>query len=325
MRDLENLLIQAVQEKIFAEEPRLVYADWLEEQGDELRAEYLRQEVDYARRRPDELFVEGKPPLVSPKLNDETSWRSVRNVGQRLANLASKISAGWLSAIGRPMDLVLCTWGERKLHSVKSFIQLRRTSLACSKLLVEDSPVVVLAGLPFGKAWRLMLEKEESLHRMEVAAHDSVKPRGAPLWIVQAGGALPFVVELSIYPNGDQPVQHDRLLVRDMHPLIAVQEPMRLWCTNGIEEIDWLRMNEAGMPYGLTEAAGALEEFGLPDTSVRRPKNTLVPCSDLLDREKQVDIIRRVSLLPEHLNFVFMRDGVDMEREKGRTTAYPRT
>jgi uncharacterized protein (TIGR02996 family) len=75
----DEAFLETIRQNPEDDAPRLVYADWLEEQGD-LRAEFLRLEVQWARRR--------QSPLNSP-------------VWKRMEQLRAKIDSNWLAWIER--------------------------------------------------------------------------------------------------------------------------------------------------------------------------------------------------------------------------------
>ncbi len=67
--------------------PRLIYADWLEDQGDH-RAEYLRLECEIAGlRKSDSLFIELQPRMEALRKNIDVRWLTA--LGRtRIANCA---------------------------------------------------------------------------------------------------------------------------------------------------------------------------------------------------------------------------------------------
>ena len=81
----QTLLAQIAQNH--DEASRLVYADWLEGQGDAARAEFLRlQQV-----------------LVSPSPADDASRALFKRRSDRLRALAETIDPAWRAAVGRPL------------------------------------------------------------------------------------------------------------------------------------------------------------------------------------------------------------------------------
>jgi uncharacterized protein (TIGR02996 family) len=91
MKD-EDGFIRACQHDPDDEQARLVYADWLEERGEDVRAEYLRLEHQWAhlRRRFAQLRETEEP------------WRlGLAPVPLRLAQLREKIDRKWLWALKR--------------------------------------------------------------------------------------------------------------------------------------------------------------------------------------------------------------------------------
>jgi uncharacterized protein (TIGR02996 family) len=93
MRD-DSAFLHTIRESPEDDGPRLVYADWLEEQGDGERAEFIRAQVELARR-PAGGFADGDPRRHA--------------LAEREAELLDACGDGWL---GRLPRLAGIEWGE---------------------------------------------------------------------------------------------------------------------------------------------------------------------------------------------------------------------
>src|SRR5262249_11179941 len=111
---------------------RLVYADWLDEQGDE-RGGYLRGEVELAGLQEDDPRY--------PELQNE------------LATLRWGIAEDWLAQAGKRFDrwLLGCppTW---KIPVIKAIREVTCLGLAEAKQLSESLPARIVANVPLHTA-----------------------------------------------------------------------------------------------------------------------------------------------------------------------------
>ena len=85
-------------------EPRLVYADWLEERGDP-RGRYLRLECEFVRR------------LVRP-----TRGLLQQDLTIQLGQLAREVDQEWIKFVGSRFDLRLETTGDHRLWVARCLI-----------------------------------------------------------------------------------------------------------------------------------------------------------------------------------------------------------
>ena len=83
----EHALLAAIAAAPLDDAPRLVYADWLQERGEETRADYLRAIVTLMRPPEDPVIVE------------------------RCVALAGGLDAGWRQAVGARFEVVLIGTG----------------------------------------------------------------------------------------------------------------------------------------------------------------------------------------------------------------------
>ena len=113
----EASFLAAIQRDPNDEASRLVYADWLEERGDE-RAEYVRLE---------NLMWKGPP---------------------RLAQLQRKLDPNWLMAVSRWVDVVLIST-PLKINAIKLVRELKGLGLKEAKDIVDAMPSVVMAAVAF--------------------------------------------------------------------------------------------------------------------------------------------------------------------------------
>jgi uncharacterized protein (TIGR02996 family) len=107
---------------------RLVYADWLEEQGD-ARGEFLRLEVELSRLPDhDERY---------PALEEE------------LAHRREPLSPEWVKQAGKHFDVVLYGhYPSAKIHVIKLVRELAGVGLVVSKNMVEILPACIRNALP---------------------------------------------------------------------------------------------------------------------------------------------------------------------------------
>lgn len=135
---------------------RLVYADWLDDQGDADRAAYLRAVVDVVRAcreaRPD------GPEAV------------------RLAKMTPHLPAGWSGAVGDRFAVVLYHFGAgRKIDVIRDIRETTGAGLNEAKQVSESVPVAVAAGMSYPTAARMV-----SLFRQQSAACVGLEVDGDP-------------------------------------------------------------------------------------------------------------------------------------------------
>jgi uncharacterized protein (TIGR02996 family) len=111
---------------------RLVYADWLDEQGDP-RGRYLRAEVELAAL-PEE---------------DER----LKALGTELRQLRESLDAGWVAAAGKRYDVILyfCQH-HRRGDAVKTVRAVTGLGLQEARVVVEHGPMPVLLGVTRAEA-----------------------------------------------------------------------------------------------------------------------------------------------------------------------------
>jgi uncharacterized protein (TIGR02996 family) len=109
----EAAFIRAIQENLDDDGPRLVYADWLEERGDE-RGEYLRLEYQLA------------------------------SIPARLAQLRQIIDPSWLAAVSKRCKVVLVSFRPgRKIETIRLVREIAGIGLLEAKKRVESSRSIV--------------------------------------------------------------------------------------------------------------------------------------------------------------------------------------
>jgi uncharacterized protein (TIGR02996 family) len=140
---------------------RLVYADWLEERGDE-RGDYLRGEIEFAaleefHPRRDELAL-------------------------TLASLRERIDVAWLARAGKRFDVVLFGYEySRKIAVIKSIITLIGCKLRQGKDLVERLPSCLAAAQPLAEAEAFRAGMQEAAGNVEVFPTAYDRPEYATL------------------------------------------------------------------------------------------------------------------------------------------------
>ena len=118
----ESLFLDEIRAHPYNMELRMVYADWLEERGDE-RAEFLRLEEQIDSRADDPNH---------------------RRAEARLRSVAGNCSAEWLAVVCRRYDVVLHQFGNWKLTLIKGARHVLGGSLRDTKQLVEAAPTKLL-------------------------------------------------------------------------------------------------------------------------------------------------------------------------------------
>lgn len=107
----------------FDDGPRLIYADWLEEQGDP-RNEFLRNEVTAAGLGVDHPDRE--------------------QLDRELAAMLRGLDRGWVEAVGKRYDVVLLSFGSQKINACKAVKGTCGWSLMVTKRMVELAPVKLM-------------------------------------------------------------------------------------------------------------------------------------------------------------------------------------
>ncbi len=106
---------------------RLVYADWLEEQGDP-RARYLRMELELAR------------------MDEDDPRYAAREAELQLCRVP--LEPLWVHEVGRAYDLFLLGYdSSRKIMVIKLLRELTAIGIAEAKGLAESLPVLVKPGI----------------------------------------------------------------------------------------------------------------------------------------------------------------------------------
>jgi uncharacterized protein (TIGR02996 family) len=128
MDDVEQRFLAAIQANPDDREAREVYADWLEERGDE-RGEYLRLEAQ------------------------------LHSIPVRLAVLRASVDRTWLIQVERRFDVLLVIAGANKISVIKAVREAAGIGLKDAKDFVEavgpDAPGVVCRDLPYDAAERI--------------------------------------------------------------------------------------------------------------------------------------------------------------------------
>ncbi|MFK8111767.1 MAG: ribosomal protein L7/L12 [Rubripirellula sp.] len=148
MSQAEQELIKEIRQPRSGVEPRLVYADWLEERGDR-RAEYLRAEVAFAGSNVGAAFLGG---LVGAK----NAFDLHQQKFVELNELRLAIDPDWAEEISSFFDFLILSFGRKKLSAVKVVKAVTDGSLMSCKLLTESAPAVVLKGWTFPSVAPLM-------------------------------------------------------------------------------------------------------------------------------------------------------------------------
>jgi uncharacterized protein (TIGR02996 family) len=118
----DETFIRAIRAAPEDDAPRLIYADWLEEQGN-VRGEYLRLEVQLAQ------------------------------IPARLAQLRGQIDATWLTAVAKRRKVVLASFPPRwKIEVIRVVRQLTGLGLKEAKDLVESPRGTIKDNLSIAEA-----------------------------------------------------------------------------------------------------------------------------------------------------------------------------
>lgn len=140
MSDAEQELIREIQQHTASDELRLVYADWLEERGDR-RAEYLRLEFELAKSDVVKSYLDSSDPEGALLAHDA--------MFVPLFQMLEPIDPDWIRKIGIRFDLVIVSFGNKKLNAVKCIKYATEYSLMACKEIAESAPEVVLHSCPF--------------------------------------------------------------------------------------------------------------------------------------------------------------------------------
>jgi uncharacterized protein (TIGR02996 family) len=142
---------------------RLVYADWLEEQGD-LRGAYIRRELE----------------LAAMALDDPDYAECEADLRQRRRTLDPR----WVNEVGRAYDLVLMDYPPtQKIRVIKEIRQLTGCGLLEAKNLAESLPAVVWQGVSRtrAEAGRKVLSAIESVKVVIRLSRSASRPPPQPL------------------------------------------------------------------------------------------------------------------------------------------------
>jgi uncharacterized protein (TIGR02996 family) len=142
----------------YEESPRLVYADWLEEQGDP-RGEYLRLECELVGLKADDaLFRELAPRLHELRQAIDPAW--LAEVGRtRIANCpAAECPKRWnrLTPTHDPKNR-FCAACKRAVHYCETLDEARSHFRSGHRIAVDST----LA--PYGDAWRFPAEAQRPM------------------------------------------------------------------------------------------------------------------------------------------------------------------
>ena len=140
---MEDTFLSKIAANPRSNETRLIYADWLEENGDP-RSEYLRCQVSIAS---DPLMRNGTSAAVS----DATEALMTRANSLRLG-----LNSQWMDAVDIHFDFIIFSFGRFKLNAVKNVLTITGLSLLESKRLVERCPAVVHEDVPLNRALELI-------------------------------------------------------------------------------------------------------------------------------------------------------------------------
>jgi large subunit ribosomal protein L7/L12 len=146
MDDVEQRFLAAIQANPDDREAREVYADWLEERGDE-RGEYLRLEAQ------------------------------LHSIPVRLAVLRASVDRAWLVQVERRFDVLLVTTGANKISVIKSVREAANIGLKDAKDFVEavgpDAPGIVCRDLVYEAADRIARLFKDTGAKVEIVSRGS--------------------------------------------------------------------------------------------------------------------------------------------------------
>jgi large subunit ribosomal protein L7/L12 len=147
MDDVEQRFLAAIQANPDDREAREVYADWLEERGDE-RGEYLRLEAQ------------------------------LHSIPVRLAVLRASVDPAWLRQVERRFDVLLVSMGAHKISVIKAVREAASIGLKDAKDFVEavrpGGPGIVCGDLEYEAANRIARLFKDTGASVEVVSCGSV-------------------------------------------------------------------------------------------------------------------------------------------------------
>ena len=169
----ENALIEALQANPADDDLRLIYADWLEEHGD-VRADYFR------------LVAELTACPADNEAYDELK--------ARLIDLTENISREWREAVGKRFSLLLVSFLDRKIGTIKNVRAVTRWGLKDSKEFVESPlPAVVRDSLLREDAEQLLWELEFGYTLLMTGEQRPNEDRSCTAAIIERGQPLSAV------------------------------------------------------------------------------------------------------------------------------------
>jgi uncharacterized protein (TIGR02996 family) len=114
----EEAFLRTIRDRPTEDEPRLVYADWLEEHGETARAEFIR------------LF------------------HQLQHIPRRLEELRQQVSPEWLAAVYNHWRVVLQSHQpDKMIQTIKLIREVTGLGLSQAKALAESLPKPVAAGV----------------------------------------------------------------------------------------------------------------------------------------------------------------------------------
>jgi uncharacterized protein (TIGR02996 family) len=123
----EEILLAAIDANRHDDAPRLAYADWLQEHGEEDKAEFVRLEYQLRRAR------------------------------VRLEELQPSLGAEWIGKVMGTASVVLVSYPpQQKINCIKIIRELTGVGLAEAKKMSESLPCVIKKLMPYEQAQSLM-------------------------------------------------------------------------------------------------------------------------------------------------------------------------
>ncbi len=137
----EQQLLQAIYDDPDNDTARLVFADWLEENGDQHWAEFIRVECDLANRDNDELSLE-KIELDRRRQNLVGKIRKAWNLGKQKFGTKIFYHRGFIKAEGRPDNLLSKTakgwWKEHRKRVDQLVLLVKKLETGDSQRFPKD-------------------------------------------------------------------------------------------------------------------------------------------------------------------------------------------
>jgi large subunit ribosomal protein L7/L12 len=160
MDDVEQRFLAAIQANPDDREAREVYADWLEERGDE-RGEYLRLEAQ------------------------------LHSIPVRLAVLRASVDPVWLVQVERRFDVVLVTMGSNKISVIKAVREASNIGLKDAKDFVEavrpGAPGIVCRDLEYDAAHQIARLFNDTGAMVDIVSRGSpIAPRSKGITVTLA-------------------------------------------------------------------------------------------------------------------------------------------